>query len=351
MTPMHPEQRVAAVILAAGASSRFGSPKQLARVGTRTMLEAVVDAAAGAGLDPVLAVVPPGMRVPATATSIINDESDRGLSRSMQLGVAAVPDERDAAIVLLGDQPAVAPGLLERLVAARGTTSVIATSGGGVVGPPVLLERGAFVLVDQLSGDVGLRDLLRRHPAAITAIEVEGRVLDVDEPHDLEGLTEACQGCGARFLPHPGDETHPYIGASSACWAAYGELLAREYGDPRFGRVHRHSADVYAAQHPGLDGRRQRQSVALHLVALCHWLEHGLEADRLNAITRRLAAESRTWPRLDPPTAYSMTVLDVLDATNGEEHARLVHRWAEATWRAWSDHHVLIRRWAGEALD
>ena len=85
-------------------------------------------------------------------------------------------------------------------------------------------------------------------------------------------------------------------------------MLAREFGDITFGRVHRNSVDVYAVQHPGTDDRRQRQSVALHLIGLCHWLEHDLEMDRLNAITQRLANADRDWPWLDPPTVYPMTV-------------------------------------------
>ena len=116
---------------------------------------------------------------------------------------------------------------------------------------------------------------------------------DVDTTEDLERITEPCPGCGARYLPQVLDETHPYLGASPACWATFGEVLAREFGDIKFGRVHRQSVDVYAVQHPGTDDRRQRQSVALHLIGLCHWLEHDIEFDRLNAITQRLANGDR----------------------------------------------------------
>ena len=154
-----------------------------------------------------------------------------------------------------------------------------------------------FALANGLSGDVGLRELLRTDPTLVTAIDVDP-IPDVDTPADLERITEPCPGCGARYLPHLVDETHPYIGASSACWATFGEVLAREFGDPSFGQVHRQTVDVYAVQHPGADDRRQRQSVALHLIGLCHWLEHGLELERLNAITQRLAAADRDWPWL-----------------------------------------------------
>ena len=102
-------------------------------------------------------------------------------------------------------------------------------------------------------------------------------------------MTEPCPGCGARYEPIDALPSHPYIGASSACWSTFGEVLAREFGDIAYGRVHRHSVDVYAAQHPGTDGRRERQSVDLHLIALAHWLEDGIVAPELNRITQRVA--------------------------------------------------------------
>lgn len=345
MRPMETEQRVAAIILAAGSSSRFGAPKPMVRVGSRTMLGVAVDVATAAGLAPVLAVLPPGLTEPPAVIAVRNDAPQLGMSRSLRLGVEAVPPSADAAVILLVDQPTVEVALLQRLLGARGRTSVVATRSDDLVGPPVLLERDAFDLVESLDGDVGLRQLLRTEPERVTPVDVEAPLPDVDEPADLERITEACPGCGARYLPQVLDETHAYIGASPACWAAYGELLAREFGDPACGRVHRHSADVYAVQHPGGDGRRQRQSVALHLIAICRWLEHGDDVARLNRDTQRLASDPRDWPWLQPPAAYPMTVLDVLDARDGNEHVLFVRRWAETTWTGWSAHHDTVRGW------
>lgn len=346
MTPMDDERSVAAVILAAGSSSRYGSPKPLIRVGARTLLQVAGDAATGARLSPIIAVVPPGVSVPETIQPIVNGTPEQGMSRSLRLGLDAVPPDAEAAVVLLVDQPTVDVALLGRLLGARGRTPVVATRGAGIVGPPVVLERDAFDLAAAADGDAGLRDVLRSEPSLVTAVELDDPPPDVDTPADLERLTEPCAGCRARYLPHRVDETHPYIGASAACWATFGELLAREFGDPAYGRVHRHSVDVYAVQHPGNDGRRQRQSVALHLIAICRWLEHGDSIERLNRDTRRLAADERDWPWLDPPERYPMMVVDVLEARDGAEHADLVRRWTEATWAAWSAHHDRVRTWA-----
>jgi CTP:molybdopterin cytidylyltransferase MocA len=350
MAPMNREEAVAAVILAAGRGTRFGSPKALVRVGSRSLLQIAADAVTAAGLAPVLAVVPPGLTVPAGVTPVINAAPELGMSRSLRLGIAAVPPDAEAAIVTLVDQPTVDAVHLQRLLGARGGTPVLATRAGDVIGAPVLLERAAFSLVERAGGDAGLRHVLRDDPSLVRSVTFEQPIPDVDAPADLERITEPCPGCGARFLPHGHDEAHPYIGASPACWAAYGELLAREFEDSVYGQVHRHSADVYAVQHPGSEGRRQRQSVALHLVALCHWLEYDLEMERLNAITQRLAGESREWPWLPPPAAYPMTVVDVLQARRGLDHVELVRRWAETTWTAWNAHQDLVRDWARKAL-
>lgn len=315
------------------------------------MLEVVVDTATAAGLTPVIAVVQPESSVPDHVVAVRNAAPDAGMSRSLQLGLGAVPEGVEAAVVLLADQPTVSVAHLHRLVGGRGPSTIVATRSDGRLGVPALMERAAFPRAGDLVGDVGLRELLRAMPDRVAAVDVPEPIPDVDTPADLERITEACPGCGEPYLPHEHDETHPYIGASAACWATFGELLAREFGDVAYGRVHRHTVDVYAVQHPGTDDRRQRQSVALHLVALCHWLEHEVPVAKLNALTQRLASNDRPWPWLTPPERYPMTVADVLEARNGVEHGGLVRRWGIATWDAWSSHHDIVRAWAREALD
>ena len=340
---------VAAVILAAGSGSRFGEPKAQVRIGSRTLVGIVADVATAAGLSPVIVVAPPDLSVPETVLAVRNEVPSAGMSRSLRLGLSAVPAETDAAVILLADQPTVDVALLHELDGWRGGTPIIATRADGVLGPPVLLEREAFSLVDGLTGDIGLRELLRADPTLVTPVDHEP-LPDIDTPAELEAITEPCPGCGTRYLPQMLDETHPYIGASPACWATFGEVLAREFGNPTFGRVHRHTVDVYAVQHPGTDDRRQRQSVALHLIGICHWLDHDLGMERLNAITQRLASSGRDWPWLDPPAAFPMTVVDILEARDGPEHVQLVRRWAETTWEAWSAHLDVVQAWAREAL-
>ncbi len=76
-----------------------------------------------------------------------------------------------------------------------------------------------------------------------------------------------CPDCKAT-VPDLEGPTHAYFGASAGCWQIYGEIVAREYQDPSYMAAHRLTVDAYAAQHPGRDEARARQSVNIHLVSL-----------------------------------------------------------------------------------
>jgi CTP:molybdopterin cytidylyltransferase MocA len=343
-----PTPRAAALILAAGIGSRFGSLKQVTRIGGRTLLDRVVGKARAAGLDPIIVVAPSTVDLPAASTLISNDAPEAGMGRSLRLGVDAMPVDASAAVVLLADQPTMPVALIDAALAAPADRPLVACRDTlGVYAPPVLVRREAFDLVDAAAGDVGLRDVIAAHAELVTAIDVAAHAPDVDTRADLEALGEPCPGCGALLTPQPDGPTHEYLGASAACWMAFGELSAREFGEAGYGRLHRHTVDAYAVQHPGDDrGRRQRQSVAVHLIGLCHWLEHELSATQLTPITQRLTADKRDWPRLEPPAWYDMTVGDILPATDASAHTRLVRRWAGEVWQAWSGHHDQVRAWA-----
>ena len=153
------------------------------------MLEAVAALAHEAGLQPVLAVVPTDMAVPATVVPVVNDEPEAGLSRSLRLGIGAVPAEADAAVILLGDQPTVRSTAIRALItAARGDRIVVAAEAAGRLGPPVVLMRAAFGLAAQVTGDEGLRSILADHPDLVTSVPIGEHAPDVDTPADLEAL-------------------------------------------------------------------------------------------------------------------------------------------------------------------
>ena len=158
-----------------------------------------------------------------------------------------------------------------------------------------------------------------------------------------------CDGCGL-VLPVRAGPTHPYIGASPACWALFGEVLAREYGDPEYSRLHQVTVDTYAVQHPGVPERRAIQSVALHLITLCLVLEDAADPAEGPKLHKRLAG----WPSfhwLEPPSPTGgITVADVLRARTPVEHERMVEEWARDVWAAWEPHHATVRGWIERAL-
>jgi molybdenum cofactor cytidylyltransferase len=185
--------RVGAVILAAGASHRFGSPKQLVVVDGRTLVEHVVDGALEAGLAPVVAVVPVWLTRPARLDDprlrwIRNPFPERGMSLSLRLGFDALGEEADAAVILLGDQPGLPPESVGALLAARGDRPVVASVADGILAPPILVERSHFDLASGLGGDIGLRDILLAHPDLVVAVPVSGHPPDLDTPADLARL-------------------------------------------------------------------------------------------------------------------------------------------------------------------
>jgi len=160
----------------------------------------------------------------------------------------------------------------------------------------------------------------------------------------------ACPGCGLELAARPGAPSHPYIGASPECWALFGELLAREYQDPAYFRVHQLTVDTYAAQHPGVPERRSIQSVGLHLMTLCMVVED--DADPLQGPKLHKRFVSRpVFHWLEPPQPNGrLTVADTLGANSPEEHRDAVHAWARDVWDAWAIHHQTVRSWLEGAL-
>jgi molybdenum cofactor cytidylyltransferase len=187
-------QTVGAVILAAGTSRRYGSPKQLAVLDGRTLLEHAIDAAAAAKLRPVVAVVPVWLSRPASLGGdwlrwIRNPFPERGMSLSLRLGLEALGDDVQAAVILLGDQPRLPASTIEAVLAARGQRPLVACQAAGILAPPALIERDHFHLVEALSGDTGLRELMRDQPDLVTSVDLASHSPDVDRPADFGRLT------------------------------------------------------------------------------------------------------------------------------------------------------------------
>src|SRR5215211_597286 len=145
----------------------------------------------------------------------------------------------------------------------------------------------------------------------------------------VAGTRSACPGCGV-LLPEAEGAAHPYLACSPACWALYGEVLAREYGDRAYFRVHQLTVDTYAVQHPGRPERRSIQSTALHLITLCLVVHGGADPADGPKLHKRLAKRPGfDW--LDPPRLIGrLTVADVHRARSADSNAAVsTGRWRQ----------------------
>jgi len=179
----------AAIILAAGASTRLGEPKQLVEFVGERLLERAVRTAREAGCGPVVVVLGAGAGTIQAqcslrdATVIHNMEWKEGMASSIRAGVAALPLETESAIVMTCDQPAVTAAHLQRLMAAMGNGAV-ASEYSGRRGVPACFPAVLFAELAQLRGDQGAAKLLQQSPA----VPLPFGEVDVDTP---EGLRSA----------------------------------------------------------------------------------------------------------------------------------------------------------------
>jgi molybdenum cofactor cytidylyltransferase len=191
--------RVAAVVLAAGSSSRFGSPKALAELEGKPILEHVLDAVREAGIDEIVVVLGHAgdeiqQGIEWLDERLVRNPDPRELSSSLQIGLDAVAESDppvQAAVLVLGDQPRTRPSVIRALIAATRTSDLPIVvpryaEGGGA--NPILLRREAFDLADEATGDRGLGPILDVRPELVVEVPVAGSNPDIDTPADLAAL-------------------------------------------------------------------------------------------------------------------------------------------------------------------
>jgi molybdenum cofactor cytidylyltransferase len=186
--------RVAAVVLAAGASQRFGRPKQLMAWEGDTLLGHAVDVALASQADPVLVVL--GYRAEdcraalgdRPARVVVNSDWALGQSSSVQAGLAALPPDASAVLFLLADQPGVTPAVINALIERHRATlaPVVWPEYQGRRGNPVLFDQVAFPRLMHLSGDTGGRPVLQTYTQQAERVPVSesGILFDIDTPDD-----------------------------------------------------------------------------------------------------------------------------------------------------------------------
>ena len=186
-----------AVVLAAGASSRFGSAKQLVRIGDRPLLSLiagraaevvghaliVVLGAAAAELSPLLRHSP--------GSIVINRSWREGLASSIRAGIARVPASSAGVMLVLADQVCVTAEDLRRLAGVwrRQPECLVAARYAATVGVPAIFPQHLFGELSELKGDTGARALIRRHADRLVTVPMPSAAFDLDTPDDLLELT------------------------------------------------------------------------------------------------------------------------------------------------------------------
>lgn len=183
---------IAAVVLAAGASRRLGSLKQLALLGEETLLERAVRVAREAGCSPVIVVLGTEAELvlrglPDNAVPVRNDQWEEGMGTSIRAGVRACEAIAAGVVVMTCDQPAVTVEHLRLLMTGPGLKASWYAGRNGV---PAFFPKRYFEELMALSGDVGARELLR----SAEKVELKGGELDVDTAEDLQRARELFGG-------------------------------------------------------------------------------------------------------------------------------------------------------------
>jgi molybdenum cofactor cytidylyltransferase len=190
-------QSVAIIVLAAGGSRRFGQPKQLVDWNGEPLLRSVVRSGLSANADRVVVVL--GAHASECAATlkdlaavglqrieiVTNESWESGMASSIRAGVeSAERAGAEAVVLLLADQPYLTTEVINRLLAERCASSIVAARYNEVVGPPILFGSSWFEQLKNLKGDEGARQLVRDRTDSIRLIDWPAGAIDLDTEED-----------------------------------------------------------------------------------------------------------------------------------------------------------------------
>jgi molybdenum cofactor cytidylyltransferase len=196
--PTHPTN-IGAVILAAGPSTRMGTPKQLLQFRGETLVRRAASAAIQAGCRPVVVVT--GAHSMATREELReldvqeteNKKWESGMSSSLRVGMQTLVTTAprvSAVVLMLCDQPFVTPEIVAGLIAAHGETgrTIVASGYGGSYGVPALFSRKYFAELTALEGALGAKQVIQKHLAKAHLISFPKGEIDIDTQDDFARL-------------------------------------------------------------------------------------------------------------------------------------------------------------------
>ena len=191
------------IILAAGASTRLGRPKQLLPWQGKTLLQHAVQCALTITTQPVVVMGSNADQLAAGLNHnqvqiVFNPEWEQGIASSIRYGLQALLNrtpEPDQVIFMVCDQPFVTAGLLLELVNERQNTRkpIIASAYGGTLGIPALFEKSLFPQLLDLQGDTGARKLIQQHTDEVAAVPFPKGEFDIDTVVEYEELVNSTE--------------------------------------------------------------------------------------------------------------------------------------------------------------
>ncbi len=190
------ERSIAAVILAAGASTRYGRPKQLLRYEGQSLLRRAAEAAAGSGCRPIVAVLGASARLCADELHGLpvhlaeNPMWMEGMGGSLRSGIetlSALAPGAAAVVVTLCDQPHVSTQLIDALAQRHRESGapIVASAYAGTLGVPALFGRSLFGELLSLRGHGGARRIIERFKGGVESVPFPAGIVDIDTPQDF----------------------------------------------------------------------------------------------------------------------------------------------------------------------
>jgi molybdenum cofactor cytidylyltransferase len=187
---------IGGIILAAGGSSRLGTPKQLLFWQGKALVCIVSEKLIIAGFDPVIVVVGAESKKVKKAlgelsvTTVENEYWEEGISTSIRAGIAALPINIEAAIFTTSDQPFITEGLINKLCETffQGNRKIVCPVCKGEMRNPVIFDKSLFSELVQLEGDTGGKALFDHHAITNVEWEHEEEFRDIDTQADLQGI-------------------------------------------------------------------------------------------------------------------------------------------------------------------
>ena len=187
------------VILAAGASTRLGKPKQLLQYRGKTLLAHAINEAVNSNADAVVVILGKDANLfkkeidEGKVRVAINSSWEEGMASSLRLGLDTLINDKpyiDAVIFMVCDQPHVLSSILNELIITQQKTTkqIVTCNYGEAIGPPALFHKSLFNELMQLKGDAGARKIIQQHSDEVATILFSKGKIDIDTNEDYEAL-------------------------------------------------------------------------------------------------------------------------------------------------------------------